>query len=69
MWPAQTMSSFMKMTSLGVLQCDIVELDGDGYSAVRMRDDQGKDVGEELVRSTLEGGRTKIEIISTEQTL
>ena len=60
-WPAQTMSSFMNMTSSGVLQCDIVELDGDGYPAVRMRDDQGKDVGEELVRRGLarwkEGGR------------
>ena len=54
-WPAKTMSSFVKMTSSGVFQCEVVELDGDGYPAVRLRDGRGRNVGEELVKMGLAG--------------
>ena len=49
-WPAKTMSTFMKMTSSGKFQCEVVELDSDGYPAVRLKDGQGRDIGEEMVR-------------------
>ena len=53
-WSSETMSSIFKMTSSArVLQCNVVELDGDGYPAVRLRDSQERDVGEQLVRSKL----------------
>ena len=45
----------MKMTSSGKFQCEVVELDSDGYPAVRLRDGQGRDIGEEMVKLGLAG--------------
>ena len=53
MWPMKTISTFMKMTSSGVLQCEVVEQDSDGYPAVRLKDGRGRDIGEELVKMRL----------------
>ena len=52
-WSVETIQSLHKLTSSGVVQCAVVELDSDGYPAVRLRDASGSDVGEELVRSKL----------------
>ena len=52
-WPVTTQTSFLKLTSSGVLQCEVVELDSDGYPAARLKDGRGCDVGEELVHMKL----------------
>ena len=53
MWSVKTIESLHKWTSSGVVQCAVVELDGDGYPAVRLGDASGSDIGEEMVRSKL----------------
>ena len=52
-WPVAMMSSFSRMTSSGVLLCEVVDLDDDGYPAVCLRDGQGRDIGEELVKEKM----------------
>ena len=70
-WPVETMELFLKLTSSGVLTCEVMELDSDGYPAVRLKDVKGRGIGEELVGAKVarwkEGRRSREPVKSYRQ--
>ena len=55
-WSAETVQKFHELATAGELLCSVVELDGDGYPAARVSDQQG-DIGDRLIKMRLARGR------------
>ena len=52
-WAVKTVQKFQEMATSSEVCCKIVELDGDGYPAVRLVDAKGRDIGEALAEMNL----------------